>query len=70
LEETICKQKPIWNNIGSYNSPLAMQSVKGYGQLLILAANTTIEMLIRFPSSAKYKRLAAEVGEGCFVDKL
>jgi hypothetical protein len=46
-----------------------MQSVKGYGQLFTLAANTTIELLIRFPSSAKYKK-AAEVAEGCFVDKL
>jgi hypothetical protein len=70
LEETICKQKPVWNNIGPYDSPLAMQSVKGYGQLFSLAANTTIELLIHFPSSAKYKRLAAEVGEGCFMDKL
>jgi hypothetical protein len=60
LEETICKQKPIWNNIGPYNSPLAMQSVKGYGQLFTLAANTTLELLIRFPSSAKYKKARSQ----------
>jgi hypothetical protein len=47
-----------------------MQSVKGYGQLFTLAANTTIELLIRSHLQRIIKRLTAEVREGCFVDKL